>query len=612
MTDSAVNSTPLAHDKEMARIFLVGLDPNATRFTFQFFNDSGGRHAEIFHGTLDELWAKVLALNTPQRGVGVFVTIAETDFNGRRVENIVRARALFADADGKEQVASCASVLKTCGVSPSMVVNSGRGAHVYFCTDVPLHQFSPLQKQLSVKFGTDGAVKDLPRVMRLPGTLHLKDPANPRLVKLVVSGDDPVQRWQLPDLIFKLGLSPSPATPEDNVVPLKEREWAIEGQAAVAFAHLPFEPLGEGLAANVEEIRSAVMAIPLSVIADEGNWTRLAFGLAHEARVFKKEKEMWEILDAASQHADNYDQEENRQRFQRYMDKALDREDPITIRTVFHMAREHGWQGWSPPLAAAQEPDGLEKSPAGVSLSDFYAYMPMHNYIFAPSREPWPGSSVDARVGKIPLVDARGNPVLDANGKQKKICPSAWLDRNRPVEQMTWAPGLPMLIRDRLISDGGWIERPKVSCFNLYRPPVIVPGNQAEAQRWLDHLRKVFGGEADHGVGERLGQNKANPLTGASDDAAVAAQVEKIPGYVGDWERHVFSFLGISGSNLARGNITKRAADVHNLVLPDFTAVNHNFDKPQLISSSRCNRRSRRWFGANAADDEPLRHVRAY
>ena len=273
----------------------------------------------------------------------------------------------------------------------------------------------------------------------------------------------------------------------------------IEGQPAAAFAHLPIERLAEGLAANIEEIRSAVMAIPPSIIADEGNWTRLARGLAHEARVFKKEKEMWEILDAASQRADNYDEEENRQRFQRYMDEALDREDPITIGTVFHMAAQSGWQGWSPPLAAVMpKADGLAQSPAGVSLSDFYAYMPMHNYIFAPSREPWPGSSVDARVGKIPLVDARGNPVLDANGKQKKICPSTWLDRNRPVEQMTWAPGLPMLIRDRLISDGGWIERPKVSCFNLYRPPIIIPGNAAEAEQWLDHLCKVFGDDADH------------------------------------------------------------------------------------------------------------------
>jgi AAA domain/Primase C terminal 2 (PriCT-2) len=156
----------------------------------------------------------------------------------------------------------------------------------------------------------------------------------------------------LEDLISKLGLSLS-AAPEGNVVPFKAREWAIEGRPSAVFAQLrtPIESLTEGLDTNNEEIRSAVMAIPPPVIADEGNWMRLARGLAHEARVFKKEKEMWEILDAASQRADNYDQEENRQRFQRYMDKALDREDPIRIGTVFHMAAQHGWQGWAPPIA---------------------------------------------------------------------------------------------------------------------------------------------------------------------------------------------------------------------------------------------------------------------
>ena len=219
-----------AHDKEMARRFLAGLDPNATRFTFQFFNDRGSGRAQFIHGTVADVWPTVLALNTPQQGIGVFVTVNETDFQGRRVENIVRARALFADADGKEQVASCATALKSCDAYPSMVVNSGRGAHVYFCTDVALDQFSPLQKLLSVKLGTDGAVKDLPRVMRLPGTLHLKDPANPRLVKLVVPGDEPVQRWQLPELISKLGLSVGAAI---------ERRKQLDEAGSVAIAHSP-------------------------------------------------------------------------------------------------------------------------------------------------------------------------------------------------------------------------------------------------------------------------------------------------------------------------------------------------------------------------------------
>ena len=39
-----------------------------------------------------------------------------------------------------------------------------------------------------------------------------------------------------------------------------------------------------------------------------------------------------------------------------------------------------------------------EATGEGVLLDDFNAYMPMHSYIFAPSREMWPAASVNARI----------------------------------------------------------------------------------------------------------------------------------------------------------------------------------------------------------------------
>ena len=42
---------------------------------------------------------------------------------------------------------------------------------------------------------------------------------------------------------------------------------------------------------------------------------------------------------------------------------------------------------------------------------------------------------------------------------------------------------MPMLIKDRLVFDGGWIERQGVTCFNLYRPPRIELGDASEAGR---------------------------------------------------------------------------------------------------------------------------------
>jgi hypothetical protein len=127
---------------------------------------------------------------------------------------------------------------------------------------------------------------------------------------------------------------------------------------------------------------------------------------------------------------------------------------------------------------------------AGVSLDDFYAYMPMHNYIYAPARTTWPAASVNARIRPIAITGE--------GGKRLMLPANAWLDRNRPIEQMIWAPGLPVTVRNKLLLDGGWIEREGVTCFNLYHPPTIAPGDPAKVAIWLDHIRYVYPNDADH------------------------------------------------------------------------------------------------------------------
>ena len=44
---------------------------------------------------------------------------------------------------------------------------------------------------------------------------------------------------------------------------------------------------------------------------------------------------------------------------------------------------------------------------------------------------------------------------------------------------MTWAPGMPVLIADRLVVDGGWFDRPGVTSLNLYRAPRMRLGDAA-------------------------------------------------------------------------------------------------------------------------------------
>jgi hypothetical protein len=110
----------------------------------------------------------------------------------------------------------------------------------------------------------------------------------------------------------------------------------------------------------------------------------------------------------------------------------------VTVATIFHMAKERGWRPEAPSssfssttnIGPATQPAPAAQGEArekpflneGVSLNDFYAYMPTHTYIFTPSRALWPSSSVNSRVGAIPLFNPDRTPTLDKKtGKQQTI-----------------------------------------------------------------------------------------------------------------------------------------------------------------------------------------------
>jgi AAA domain len=131
----------------------------------------------------------------------------------------------------------------------------------------------------------------------------------------------------------------------------------------------PDGSLSDGIETDIEEIRSAISAIPSSAISTEADWVKFARGLAHEAAVYKKQSEqLYQILDAASRPAPGYNEPDNRSRWLRYINEAFAREKPITIATVFDLANKHGWQRWSPP--GAESPSyKAEDAAAGASAS---------------------------------------------------------------------------------------------------------------------------------------------------------------------------------------------------------------------------------------------------
>lgn len=127
---------------------------------------------------------------------------------------------------------------------------------------------------------------------------------------------------------------------------------------------------------------------------------------------------------------------------------------------------------------------------APVTLEDFYGYA-LGGFLYIPTRDLWPAVSVNARLRPVRVgTDAEGLPI--------RIKASTWLASHRPIEQLTWSPGDPALIHDRLMAEGGWIPRTGARVFNLYREPTPAHGDPDEAGPWLDHVRLLYPDEAEH------------------------------------------------------------------------------------------------------------------
>ena len=209
----------------------------------------------------------------------------------------------------------------------------------------------------------------------------------------------------------------------------------------------------------------------------------------------------------------------------------------------------------------------------GVTIENFRAYMPAHTYIFMPCCEIWSGASLNSRLPKVPVLKKNGQPKLDSQGRPLKMTPTTWLDRNRPVEQISWCPGLPTLIEGRLVVDGGWIERGGVAVFNLYRPPRIKSGDGSKAGPWIEHAHRIYPADADHIIAwlaQRVQrpQDKINHalVLGGAQGIGKDTLLEPVKHAVGPWNYHEVSPSHLLGRfNAFAKSVILRVNEAHDL-----------------------------------------------
>jgi RepB DNA-primase N-terminal domain len=156
----------LKPDLDEARRFLTMLDPEATEFTFQTYDDKEGRGdpslIRVLNGTFDEHAAELTRLN--RLGAAIHVTINRTNLHGRKAEDIVGIRAIWQDADGKGEAS-------TFPLKPSIVngTSTGRVHRYWLCKGLTVEEHRGVMEGLDVLYGTDPNTKDISRVLRLPG-----------------------------------------------------------------------------------------------------------------------------------------------------------------------------------------------------------------------------------------------------------------------------------------------------------------------------------------------------------------------------------------------------------------------------------------------------------
>ena len=208
--------------------------------SWQVFDDTkrNPRAAQVYHGSIHEHGAALIKNNADK--CGVFVTIGETDGNGRKSSNIVRVRALFVDCDTVRPT--------TWHLPPSIIVESAAGPHAYWLVDdCPLDAFAEAQKRLALAYNSDPVVHDLSRVMRVPGFLHCK--AEPRLVELAAVPSHHYTTAQVLDGVPHLPVearrtfTPAQGQAREGYGPLWRRVNALQ---AFVDAGLYGRPLGDG------------------------------------------------------------------------------------------------------------------------------------------------------------------------------------------------------------------------------------------------------------------------------------------------------------------------------------------------------------------------------
>ncbi len=207
--------------------------------------------AKHWSQSIDEAAPELERLN--HSGAGVFVTVNQTDGQGRKKANIQLLRGWHADLDTKD--ARETFDLPRLPLAPSMVVKTPGGWHLYWLAIAPMPcadearrgehelELKAIQHGLAL-FGADKAACTVERVLRVPGFMHRK--AEPQPVELLTADGPRYTRDEIRAAFPPI--PPKKSKPEGDVIrftPSLDRAEVLE-RAGRYLDYIPGSIAGEG------------------------------------------------------------------------------------------------------------------------------------------------------------------------------------------------------------------------------------------------------------------------------------------------------------------------------------------------------------------------------
>ena len=218
------------------------------------------------------------------------------------------------------------------GVHP-VIVNSGNGLQALFLMDspIPKEEWDKTASNLASAYKTGGIkddpsrTQDISSLMRLPDTLNHRNPANPKKTGVSRYGE-PISLQE-----FQKGLSRVTQFAPEAAAPLSEIPASPRVQKADANDDF-LPPSDPETPENIERVKSALATVSPDIVY--GDWMNILRALKSTDWVCAKElAREWSAKGSKWEEGAFEDKWENQ----------IDRNGGISIGTLYHHAKENGW-----------------------------------------------------------------------------------------------------------------------------------------------------------------------------------------------------------------------------------------------------------------------------